>query len=384
MPKRKSGIALLALNWYAGKIASPVPRLRFLIFAMYPRSRDEPGRLPQIKAGLLIAFPVTLFLFTAPVAPRTPQAAQSRSAPLPNRVSVRVATASQIWQVETSGAFETYSNGLRIDTRYSVAGRPRSWLAYSAVRPEPARSERRTSPAGIVFHTTESQQAPFEPGQNSRLGRIGEWLLAHVKQRRAYNYVIDRFGRVYRVVAEDDAANHAGYSVWADSRWVYINLNQSFLAVSFETETLPGQSEATVNPAQLWSGAMLTEMLRDRYGILAEDCVTHAQVSVNPSGLRIGSHFDWASSFPFGQIGLPDNYQLPLPAITLFGFEYDSAFAEQAGERLFREAQLTEQTLLNRATAAGLEPFVYRKSLQQQYRRLTASHRTPDPEEQEE
>jgi len=42
---------------------------------------------------------------------------------------------------------------------------------------------------------------------------------------------------------------------------------------------------------------MLTDMLRKRYGIPAGNCVTHAQVSVNPSNLLIGYHIDWASSF---------------------------------------------------------------------------------------
>ena len=39
--------------------------------------------------------------------------------------------------------------------------------------------------------------------------RLGESLLEYVRRGRAYHYLIDRFGRVYRVVAESDAANHA-------------------------------------------------------------------------------------------------------------------------------------------------------------------------------
>ena len=34
-----------------------------------------------------------------------------------------------------------------------------------------------------------------------------------------YNFLIDRFGRVYRVVQESDAANHAGNSIWAEPSW---------------------------------------------------------------------------------------------------------------------------------------------------------------------
>ena len=43
-------------------------------------------------------------------------------------------------------------------------------------------------------------------------------LLRYVQQNRLYHYVIDRFGRVYRVVAEESKANHAGHSVWAQRR----------------------------------------------------------------------------------------------------------------------------------------------------------------------
>ena len=61
------------------------------------------------------------------------------------------------------------------------------------------------------------------------LKRLGESLLEYVRRKHAYHYLIDRFGRVYRVVAESDTANHAGYSVWADDEWFYVNLNESFL-----------------------------------------------------------------------------------------------------------------------------------------------------------
>ena len=78
---------------------------------------------------------------------------------------------------------------------------------------------KRSEPVGIVFHSTESQQAPFEAGHNETLKKIGESLLDYLRRRRSYHFLIDRFGRVYSLVAETDAANHAGYSVWADEQW---------------------------------------------------------------------------------------------------------------------------------------------------------------------
>ena len=76
------------------------------------------------------------------------------------------------------------------------------------------------------------------------LRRIGESLLAYVQRRQAYNFVIDRFGRVFRVVPEEEAANHSGYSTWADEKWLYVNLNESFLAISFETVSPAAREEA--------------------------------------------------------------------------------------------------------------------------------------------
>ena len=362
-------------EWFAGHIPSPVLRLRFLReFMPAGPERDSPpwtSRKCWFLTGLLVA----LLLFTSPGSPPLAGAATDipRQPAVPwspaidKPAAVPVEQAPEIWQVEKTADFETYSNGLRIDNRFSIANHPRSYLVFSANRPEDIRGERRSVPAGIVFHTTESLQAPFESGQNSRLKRIGESLLEYVRKKRAYNFVIDRFGRVYRVVPESDAANHAGNSIWSDPEWLYLNLNEGFLGVSFETQTAPGQVEAAVNPAQVRSAAMLTDVLRRRYRIPAENCVTHAQVSVNASNLRIGYHLDWASSFPFEQLGLPDNYALPLPAVSLFGFEYDASFGRRAGVRMYREAELAEQIFRDRASAAHMAVPVFRKAEQGRY-----------------
>ena len=365
------------VEWIAGQIPSPILRLRFLQ-EFVPRPTDHPP-LDRRKAGALIAIPLALLLITTPPSRKAVQAAASAPRgfvlqPVRQTTAVYVAPASDIWLVEKTAAYETYSNGLRIDNRFATRNHPRSYLVFSASRPETP-PLRRVSPAGIVFHTTESMQAPFEADQNSRLKRIGESLLEYVQRRRSYNFVIDRFGRVYRVVEETDAANHAGYSVWSDADWLYLNLNEGFLGVSFETKTVPGQGDATVTPAQMLSGAMLIDMLRHRYRIPAVDCVTHAQVSVNPSNLQIGYHLDWASSFPFRQLGLPDNYDVPLPAVGRFGFGFDAGFAHRAGERMFGEAQRGEQEVRDSAAAAHMQTGVYRGALQKRYRSELAAVR---------
>jgi hypothetical protein len=50
---------------------------------------------------------------------------------------------------------------------------------------------------------------------------------------------------------------------------------------------------------------------------------------------------DWASSFPFERLGLPDNYAQLLPSLTLFGFQHDAAFERPVGPRLAGTARLS-------------------------------------------
>ena len=282
---------------------------------------------------------------------------------------------NSVWLVEKTGSSEVYSNGLRIDDRFRVSNHPRAYLAFPLHPARQTAGVRRSGPAGIVFHATQSRQAPFEADQNGVLKKIGESLLEYVQRKRAYHFLIDRFGRVYRVVAEPDAANHAGFSVWADEESLYINLNQSFLGVAVEAQNHPGQDEPEMNPAQVRAAAMLTEMLRYLYHIPADHCVTHAQVSVNPANMQVGYHTDWASGFPFAQLGLPDNYTRPLPALWAFGFEYSPEFLQWAGKRLGSGIEAGDRLLGESAGAADVSLHAYRKLLQNQYHALLAEVR---------
>jgi hypothetical protein len=117
---------------------------------------------------------------------------------------------------------------------------------------------------------------------------------------------------------------------------------------------------------------MLVEMLRHRYNIPAANCVTHAQISVNPRNMRVGYHLDWAAGFPFEATGLPDNYAVALPALWAYGFDYDPDFSNRAGARL-QVGIAGAQVLLDRSAAkAGLSSVAYRKLLRQHYREMLA------------
>jgi hypothetical protein len=358
----------------AGSIGDPVHRLRFLkAVAPLADIRGERRRRWWPRSIRVLLF---LAAIAAVLVSITLLRANARAVtPLPARVTAssglpKPRQASDVWRVEESGAFEVYSNGLRVDNTFVVSHRPRSYLAFPAGDTGPP--VRRSEPAGVVFHSTESQQAPFEAGHNETLKKIGESLLDYLRRRQSYHFLIDRFGRVYRVVAEADAANHAGYSVWADGQWLYVNLNDSFFGVAFEARTGGVDGEPQMTAAQVRSAAMLTEMLRARYRIPPENCVTHAQVSVNPSNMRIGYHVDWASEFPFEDLGLPNRHTAALPSIWAFGFEADEPFRSLAGGGLRAGIDSAGAIFNERAAAAGLRPGVYRKQLEQQYRRKLA------------
>jgi hypothetical protein len=226
-------------------------------------------------------------------------------------------------------------------------------------------------PTGIVFHETESPQAPLQPSETVRLVHIGRSLLDFVRQNQSYHYVIDRFGRVWRIVPESNIAAHAGWSIWADADRVYLNLNSGFLGVALESA-----GGAPVPDSQIRSLRVLIEWLRYRYAIPASNCVAHAQVSVNPHNMRIGYHSDWARGFPFAAAGLPDNYRTPIPAISLFGFRHDAALIEASGGRPWPGIAAAEEELRGRAAFNSRDERLFLRRLQDHYRALSHEFRT--------
>jgi hypothetical protein len=285
----------------------------------------------------------------------------------PHPIAAETAAPS-VWLVERQATVEIYSNGLRVENEFLTSTRTRVYRAYD--RRGWGASEIDTQPAGVVFHTTESRMAPFEPSQNSRLQRNGRNLLSFIAAHHFYHFVIDRFGRVFRVVAETDYANHAGQSVWADERNIYWGLNQSFLGVAFEAQTdaQGGESSEIATRAQIDAARVLTEMLRSKYHIAAMNCVTHAQVSVNPQTMRLGYHTDWAAHFPFREAGLSEGYDTPIAALTLFGFDYDSAFLRANGRRVWQGLVTAEEQLVRDAAAHGTTVELYRRTLHKRFR----------------
>ncbi len=258
----------------ATTIADPVERLRFLRARAASRARRR--RFARRWFLLLALVSITAATLVPKAAPSRPTAVVA--APMPILRIADTRNVPNVWMVEKTADSETWSNGLRIDNHFLVTTHPRSYLAFPADGSAPVH---RIAPVGIVFHTTESSQAPFEESENQMLKKIGESLLEYVRRREAYNFVVDRFGRVFRVVPEEHAANHAGYSAWANANSFYINLNDSFLGVSFEAASPGGLA-----PAQVSSARVLIEMLRSP--------VRHPRIELHHACAGVGESFEHA------------------------------------------------------------------------------------------
>jgi hypothetical protein len=270
-----------------------------------------------------------------------------------------------IWLADRGPGWELYSNGLRIETTYAVSGGARDYRIYH--RDGTLQPDNYSKPAGILFHTSESDLWPLEPDFAQQLRRGTAGLLRYLQKQQSYNYLIDRFGRVYRIVDDDSRANHAGHSVWARNDEVYLDLNAAFLGVSFESRWEGGRS-LPITRAQLSAGRNLTYYLRQRFAIAPEMCVTHGLTSVSPRQGLIGYHRDWARGFPFEAFGLPDLYAVPPPSVALFGFGHDEEFLRAIGER-WPGLVAAEQALTEEARQRALPVETVRRARQELYRK---------------
>ena len=273
----------------------------------------------------------------------------------------------QVWLVEDGPLGELWSNGLRVLTSYRVATKKRRYLVFPRDGSDPILVT--DKPAGIVYHTSESDVAPFEPDNTNSLLRNTRGLLRWLRKHGNYHYLIDRFGRIYRLVDESDEAYHAGKSIWADDNNYYLDLNDSFIGICFESEWKPQASDTEiVTPAQIQAALNLTDMLRARYDISDTNTVPHGLISVNPARMLIGHHIDWAHGFPFAALGLTDKYEVPLPSILGFGFSYDQDLLERMRGKLWPGVEHAERELRILSREKNVPTAALRTELRRTYR----------------
>jgi hypothetical protein len=363
------------IEWKARRFCDPIQRLAYLHRAANPGVSAWPRRFYRGAAKILL---LLVFLASRVQTVIDLNAGNARS-PRDMKASGAYANSSAsspVWMVEDGVDYEVYSNGLRIENRFLKPNQPRSYVIFRNGLPSETSGERHTKPAGIVFHTSESAQAQFAAEQNDRLKRIGHQLLEYISQNQSYHFVINRFGQVYRMVPETDVANHAGYSVWADSQGVYINLNHSFLGVSFEAQTRDLHEGCYLSEAQVHSGRLLAHLLISKYEIPLNNCVTHAQVSVDPEEMTIGYHIDGSGDFPFRELGIPDNYAIPIPSLYLYGFDFDARFLMSTGTRMWTGVSLADERLRQEAGVQHLSVDQYKQNLREGYRTSLAMLKT--------
>lgn len=290
----------------------------------------------------------------------------------------------KVWLAEQGSGYEFYSNGTRVLTEYETTGEKRDFYRFSVDRVAAGEDEgeRLTRPLGIVYHISEGDQLPFDNEYNASLQTHSKALLDYARGHRLYNYVIDRFGRVYRIVRDEETANHAGNSAWSDGRDLYVNLNASFIGVCFEGQSQRGKAVGAdgINETQIYAARQLTAVLRSKYQIADANCVTHGLVSVNPSNKLMGYHTDWVTGFPFAAIGLTDKYETEIAAISRLGFNYDSAYLSAAGGRRWAGLDKADAALRDAAQQAGASVEEKRRALQEVYERLYAKQRALDKE----
>ena len=280
----------------------------------------------------------------------------------------------KVWMVEQKDEFERYSNGLRIIREYETANHRRGYYVYN---PEggAASTELRTEPVGIVYHTSESDILPFTIENNDSIESRSRGLLRYVRQHKSYHYVIDRYGQVHRIVRDDQAANHAGNSVWADKHGVYVGLNESFLGVCFETTVSGDLGDEQLTEAQLLAGRLLTQVLRSRHNLDDADCVTHGLVSVNPANMYVAYHHDWVRNFPFEAMGLSDKYKVATTSIGVYGFLYTDEVVRNAGGEIWAGARAAEEEFRRRAEQANADPSALRRAKKELFRTQMAQQR---------
>ncbi len=262
----------------------------------------------------------------------------------------------RVWLAESGEGYEFYSNGARVLTEFETTGAERRFYRFSldALGRGSDAFELADKPVGIVYHLSEGDLLPFDDRYNSSLMNHSRALLEYARAHELYNYVIDRFGRTYRIVRDEYGSNHAGNSVWGDGHSFYVNLSSSFIGICFEGRSGSGRGPDGINEAQIYAARSLTVVLRSKYGIEDANCVTHGLVSVNPSNKLMGYHTDWVAGFPFEALGLTNKYEAELVAVSRFGFRYDQQYIRAAGGKRWPGLERSDRMLSDAAKRAGV------------------------------
>jgi hypothetical protein len=288
--------------------------------------------------------------------------------PLPSKKEEKPpAKLEKVFFLGKKGTVESWSNRAKIRTEFEINNKPRRYYAIPRGSDSFSR-ELRSDIVGIVYHTSESHIDPFTPEYSESIQKSTQGLIQYViRPGKLYNYLIDRIGDIYRIVPDDQAADHAGHSIWADSKNIYVGLNDSFIGVCFESTVKSGAGEI-LTEAQIKSGRELTDVLRSKYNIDDVNCTTHGLVGVSKETGFIGRKQDWIRNFPFDLMGLTDKYKVSLPSVSEYGFTYDDEVLQKLDGKLWEGAIIAEKEFKKRAEKAELDTETLRLQMLERYK----------------
>ncbi|HWP45183.1 MAG TPA: peptidoglycan recognition family protein [Blastocatellia bacterium] len=338
------------------RLTSLLYRIRYLVYAAFIASAIG------LAAGLIYAVSRVMGSISTPTEARGIQASQpAENTPGADAVKVIGTEAGigldRVWLAEQGDGYEFYSNGARVLTQFETTGPKRVFYRFSidAIAADSDEPELVTTPVGILYHLSESDLLPFADRYNASLQDRSRALLEYARKNELYNYIIDRFGRTYRIVRDEFTANHAGNSVWSDGSGLYVGLSPSFIGICLEGRSSGPSAigQDGINEAQIYAARVLTAVLRSKYEIPDANCVTHGLVSVNPSNRLMGYHTDWVAGFPFEAVGLTNKYETELVAISRLGFTYDRAYVAAAGGKPWPGLERAESALRERSRREG-------------------------------
>src|SRR5215471_569705 len=119
--------------------------------------------------------------------------------PTPNPNNELFSNLEKIFFVAKEDGYEKWSNNCNISTKYETDNHPRSY--YTIPRGTETDGEQKTNKiVGIVYHTPENPQVMFNQDNAGAIQQGSRGLIEHVQKYKKYNYVIDRFGGIYRIV----------------------------------------------------------------------------------------------------------------------------------------------------------------------------------------
>jgi len=182
-------------------------------------------------------------------------------------------------------------------------------------------------------------------------------LLCDPQSQVSAHYVVDEQGQIYRLVAEDKRAWHAGKSYWEG----HTDINSRSIGIEIAN---PG--DAVYPPAQMNAVKALSRSIINRYNMRARYIIGHSDIA--PSRKQDPGHlFDW-SGLSAANVGvwpspLPQDYKRSAnwgeseirQALTQYGYNPDEDFQTvlTAYQRHFRPEVFATPDMVGKPDAEG-------------------------------